>query len=155
MLNFFQQNIKQSIFTVFMGKKVIVAEDNLADVELTKMAFRELDYPLEVVHVIDGQELLNYVKSDSLQDIVLILLDLNMPRLGGVDVLKTFYSDAEFKKLPVIVFSSSAHETDVKACYDFGANAYVCKPIGIHDFNKTIRTIAEFWVDVNVLPEFN
>jgi len=113
-----------------MGKKVILAEDNLADVELTKLAFQELDYPLEVVHVIDGQELLSYVQNvqnDTLQDIVLILLDLNMPRLGGVDVL----------------------------CYDFGANAYVCKPIDINDFNKTIRSIAQFWVDVNVLPNFN
>ena len=141
-----------------MGKKVILAEDNLADVELTKLAFQELDYPLEVVHVIDGQELLSYVQNvqnDTLQDIVLILLDLNMPRLGGVDVLKNFYKDETFKKLPVIVFSSSAHETDVKTCYDFGANAYVCKPIDINDFNKTIRSIAQFWVDVNVLPNFN
>lgn len=141
-----------------MGKKVILAEDNLADVELTKLAFQELDYPLEVVHVIDGQELLSYVQNvqnDTLHDIVLILLDLNMPRLGGVDVLKTFYKDEAFKKLPVIVFSSSAHETDVKTCYDLGANAYVCKPIDINDFNRTIRSIAEFWVDVNVLPSFN
>ncbi len=136
-------------------KKVIVAEDNLADVELTKLAFQELGMPLEVVHVFDGQELIHYVEKGSLDDIVMILLDLNMPRLGGVEVLKTFYGDDEYKKLPVIVFSSSAHETDVKACYDLGANAYVCKPIDINDFNKTIRSIAEFWVQVNVLPSFN
>ena len=136
-------------------KKVILAEDNLADVELTKLAFQEVPFPLEVVHVFDGQELINYVNKGSLDDIVLILLDLNMPRLGGIEVLKTFYQDNEFKKLPVIVFSSSAHEIDVKTCYDFGANAYVCKPIDINDFNKTIRSIAEFWAGVNVLPSFN
>lgn len=135
-------------------KKVILAEDNLADVELTKMAFKELSLPFELVHVFDGQELISYVKGENLDDIALILLDLNMPRLGGVEVLQNFYVHDAFKKLPVVVFSSSTHESDVKTCYDFGANAYVRKPIDINDFTKTIRSIASFWGQVNVLPTF-
>lgn len=136
-------------------KKVILAEDNQADAQLTKLAFQELGMPLEVVHVSDGQELLSFVQKGDLDNITLILLDLNMPRLGGVEVLKAFYGDEEFKKLPVVVFSSSAHESDVTTCYNYGANAYVCKPIDINDFSKTIRSIAQFWGQVNVLPSFS
>lgn len=135
-------------------KKVIIAEDNLADVELTKMAFKELALPFELVHVFDGQELINYVEGKNLDDIALILLDLNMPRLGGVEVLQSFYDHESFKKLPVVVFSSSIHESDIKTCYDYGANAYVRKPIDINDFTKTIKSIAQFWGQVNVLPAF-
>lgn len=69
-------------------KKIILAEDNIADVELTKMAFQEIGLPIDLIHVFDGQELVNYVKDNQLDDIALILLDLNMPRMGGVDVLK-------------------------------------------------------------------
>lgn len=135
-------------------KKVILAEDNMADVQLTKIAFEELAIPLEVIHVSDGQELIDYVNSQDLGDIALILLDLNMPRLGGIDVLKHFYQDETFKKLPIVVLSSSKHEADVITCYNYGANAYVCKPIDMDQFHKTITNIANFWAEVNVLPAF-
>ena len=135
-------------------KKIILAEDNPADVQLTKMAFEEVAPGLEVVHVADGQELVDYVSTAALTDIALILLDLNMPRMGGIDVLRRFYQDEEFKKLPVVVFSSSASQDDVSTCYDLGANAYVCKPIDINDFNNIIRAIASFWGEINVLPEY-
>ena len=135
-------------------KKIILAEDNPADVQLTKLAFEEVAPGLEVVHVADGQALVEYVSTAALSDIALILLDLNMPRMGGIDVLKRFYQDEEFKKLPVVVFSSSASQDDVSTCYDLGANAYVCKPIDINDFNNIIRAIASFWGEINVLPEY-
>ncbi|MEL6867179.1 MAG: response regulator [Bacteroidota bacterium] len=137
-------------------RKIIIAEDNLADVQLTKIAFEDIPLPLEVVHVFDGQELLDYVRKQAvLSDIALILLDLNMPRMGGVEVLKNFYNDKELRKLPVVVLSSSRHETDVEACYEYGANAYVCKPIDINDFHVAIRSIAYFWGDINVLPSYD
>ena len=135
-------------------KKIILAEDNIADAELTKIAFKDLGLPLEVVHVMDGQQLVDYVKRGPLSDIVLILLDLNMPRMGGLEVLRYFYNDPVFKKLPVVVLSSSNHQSDVWACYDHGANAYVCKPIDMEKFNATIKSIADFWCDINVLPTF-
>ena len=136
------------------AKKIILAEDNIADVELTKIAFRELNLSLEVFHVFDGQQLLDELKVQPLDEIALILLDLNMPRMGGLDVLKVMYKDEELRRLPVIVFTSSSHETDVHACYEYGANAYVTKPIDINDFHKTIEAIANFWGEVNVLPSF-
>jgi len=137
------------------AKKIILAEDNIADVELTKLAFKELGLNLEMHHVFDGEQLLEYLKSESLDNIALILLDLNMPKMGGLDVLKNMYQDEELVKLPVVVFTSSAHESDVQACYEYGANAYVSKPIDINDFHKSIAAIANFWADVNVLPAFN
>lgn len=136
-------------------KKIILAEDNIADVELTKMAFQEIGLPIDLIHVFDGQELVNYVKDNQLDDIALILLDLNMPRMGGVDVLKAFSANAEHNKLPVVVFSSSTHETDIMTCYGYGANAYVCKPIDINEFTKTINSIAQFWGNINVIPTYN
>jgi len=137
------------------AKKIILAEDNIADVELTKLAFKELDLNLDVYHVFDGQQLLDYLKEQSFDEIALILLDLNMPKMGGLDVLKSMYEDEALAKLPVIVFTSSSHESDVLACYEYGANAYVNKPIDINDFHTTIKAIAEFWTEINVLPAFS
>ena len=135
-------------------RKIILAEDNLADVELTKIAFKEIPLPLDIVHVYDGQELIDYVNQEPLGNIALILLDLNMPRMGGIEVLKHFYSDSNLCKLPTIVLSSSKHENDILTCYEYGANAYVCKPIDIEKFHETIQNIAYFWCTVNVLPTY-
>ncbi len=136
-------------------KKIILVEDNIADMELTKLAFRKLELPLEVIHVFDGYELIDLLENSNLEDVALILLDLNMPKLGGLEVLKIMDENEELCKLPVIVFSTSSNEEDVYACYEFGANAYVNKPIDINEFHKTIEAIAHFWGDVNVLPAFN
>ncbi len=136
-------------------KKIIIAEDNIADVELTKLAFEELELDIEVVHVFDGQQLMELLKTFPLNEVSLILLDLNMPKMGGLDVLKQMYNDPELRKLPVIVFTSSVHESDVHACYEYGANAYVNKPIDINTFHTSIAAIASFWTEINVLPAFN
>ena len=137
------------------AKKIILVEDNVADVELTKIAFRKLELPLEIIHVPDGHELIDLLQEVNFDDIALILLDLNMPKIGGLDVLKIMNGDEEMCKLPVIVFSTSSNEEDVFACYEYGANAYVNKPININEFHKTIAAIAHFWGDINVLPAFN
>ncbi len=153
-----QIKAQRSVLFMNTAKKILLAEDNIADVELTKIAFRELNLPLEVVHVSDGQQLLDHLNNlatHQLDDIALILLDLNMPRMGGIDVLKVLYKDDELRRLPVVVFTSSSHDSDIQACYEYGANAYVCKPLDIQDFNQTIQAIANFWGEINVLPSFS
>lgn len=135
-------------------KKIILAEDNLADFELTKLAFEDLNLPIEIIHVGDGQELLNFLKEAPLNDIALMLLDLNMPKVNGIEILKMMYHDEVLRKLPVIVLSSSLHESDVLSCYEYGANAYVNKPIDINDFNEIIRSIANFWIGINLGPVY-
>lgn len=137
------------------ANKVILVEDNLADVELTKLAFEKLEMPLEVIHVFDGYQLIDLLKEENLEDVALILLDLNMPKLSGLEILKIMDKDEDLCKLPVIVFSTSSNESDVYECYEYGANAYVSKPIDINEFHKTIQAIADFWGDINVLPSFD
>ena len=136
-------------------KKVILVEDNPADVELTKLSFENQDIQAEIVHCMNGRELLDLLPTIPLKDISFILLDLNMPQLGGKDILKIIRENIEWRKLPIIVFTSSHNKTDVKSCYELGANAYVLKPINLNDFEDAIRTIASFWGEINVMATFN
>jgi CheY-like chemotaxis protein len=137
-----------------LRRKIILAEDNLADYELTRLAFEELNFPVDIIHLGDGQELLNFFSTNPVSDIVLLLLDLNMPKVGGIEILKMMYDDPILRRLPVVVLSSSLHETDVYTCYEYGANAYVNKPIDINEFNKLIRAIANFWLGINLGPVY-
>lgn len=136
-------------------KKIILVEDNLADVKLTKMAFGNLPMEVDITHFYNGQELLDYLATATLSEISLILLDLNMPKLGGLDVLTTFNSNPDYKKLPVVIFTSSVHQAEVRSCYELGANAYVNKPLDIADFDETIKAIAFFWISTNIMVEFS
>jgi two-component system, chemotaxis family, response regulator Rcp1 len=135
-------------------KKVILVEDNLADVELVRISIRELETPVELVHVGDGQELLNFLKTAVLNEIAVILLDLNMPRVSGIDVLRFMHNDPMLKKVPVVMFTTSNSKTDILKCYELGAKAFVCKPLDIFEFNHSIRSIVEFWTGINMLPAF-
>jgi CheY-like chemotaxis protein len=135
-------------------KKVILVEDNLADVELVRISIKELETPVELVHVGDGQELLNFLKTAVLNEIAVILLDLNMPRVSGIDVLRHMHNDPMLKKVPVVMFTTSNSKTDILKCYELGAKAFVCKPLDIFEFNHSIRSIVEFWTGINMLPAF-
>ncbi len=137
------------------NRKVILVEDNLADVELVKISIRELENPVELVHVGDGQELLNFLKTAVLSEIALILLDLNMPRVSGIDVLRHMQADPNLKKVPVVMFTTSNSKSDIMKCYELGAKAFVCKPLDIFEFNNSIRSIVEFWTGINMLPSFH
>ncbi len=135
-------------------KRVILVEDNLADVELVRISIRELETPVELVHVGDGQELLNFLKTAVLAEIAVIMLDLNMPRVSGIDVLRFMHEDPLLKKVPVVMFTTSNSKTDILKCYELGAKAFVCKPLDIFEFNQAIRSIVEFWTGINMLPAF-
>ena len=137
------------------NRKVILVEDNLADVELVKISVRELENPVELIHVGDGQELLIFFKTAVLSEIAVILLDLNMPRVSGIDVLKHMQLDPSLKKVPVVMFTTSNSKSDIMKCYELGAKAFVCKPLDIFEFNNSIRSIVEFWTSINMLPTFN
>ena len=136
------------------NKKVILVEDNLADVELVRISIRELENPVELVHVGDGQEVLNFLQTAVLSVIAVIMLDLNMPRVSGIDVLRFMHDDPMLKKVPVVMFTTSNSKTDILKCYELGAKAFVCKPLDIFEFNQAIRSIVEFWTGINMLPAF-
>lgn len=137
------------------NRKVILVEDNLADVELVKLSVRELENPVDLVHVGDGQELLNFLQTANLSEIALILLDLNMPRVSGIDVLRHMQDNPSYKKVPVVMFTTSNSKSDIMKCYELGAKAFVCKPLDIFEFNNSIRSIVEFWTGINMLPSFH
>ena len=131
-------------------KTVFIVEDNLADVKLVKLAFAEQAIDARFRHFPNGQEFLDFLGAEKPEHIDLILLDLNMPRLGGIDILRALQHSPVYKKLPIIIFSSSTHQEDIQTCYDLGANAYVPKPINIMKFSETIGAISKFWLQVNI-----
>ena len=136
-------------------KKVILVEDNPADVELTKLAFRNQAFPPEITHFTDGKAFLDFLRKTPLSHICYILLDLNMPKISGIEVLKALSTHPVWHKLPVIVFTSSSNPKEVNACYEQGANAYVLKPFDFQEYDKTIKAIHEFWCGVNIAPAIN
>ena len=84
---------------------------------------------LELIHVLDGQELIDHLNKETLSQVALVMLDLDMPNIDGLEVLKTLYVDEELKKVPVVVFSSVVNHEQIFECYDLGANAFVKKPM--------------------------
>jgi len=132
-------------------KQVLIAEDNPADQELIRLTFEEVapDYQLAVVK--DGEELIEYLEAHNPFDLHFVLLDLNMPRMSGADVLKKLSASEKYRTIPVIVFSSSVRGDDVTQSYAQGANAYVRKPENLTEYSDTIAAITEFWGKVNVL----
>jgi CheY-like chemotaxis protein len=133
---------------------IVVAEDNLADVELTKIALADLNLPYKVVHAADGLELLEYLQTAPLHDIAFVLLDLNMPRKSGLDVLRERSGNEQLSKIPVVVFTSSTHHEDIRTAYQLGANAFTCKPIDIDEYTHTIKALVDFWGELNLRPSF-
>lgn len=135
-------------------KQILIAEDNLADLELIKAGFQEIDLYAEITIVKDGQELLNFFKKDEIENLGLVLLDLNLPKVDGMDILERFYTDDILKKIPIVVFTSSNDYDKIIRCYEYGANACIKKPENIAEFSKIIRAITNFWLEINVLPNF-
>lgn len=134
-------------------KRIILVEDNIADAELVKIAVSELELPVVVEHAQGNEELLTYFENNDFKDVVLILLDLNMPRVNGIEILCKIKSREGRNAIPVVIFTTSSSKMDIMNCYDNGANAYVCKPIDYDTFNQNIKAIVEFWALNNLLPQ--
>ena len=138
--------------SIMRPHKIILVEDNKADAELTKMALKEIPMAFEIVHFDNGKGLIEYLTEEASSDVAVVLLDLNMPSLNGKELLKRICDDEELNKIPVVIFTTSSNQPDIQECYAIGANAYVKKPIDVNEFQKAIKAIALFWLDVNVLP---
>ncbi len=136
--------------------EILLVEDNLGDVELTKEALNEgkINNKLNVVN--DGEMALEYVyKRGVYQDATtpdIILLDLNLPKYDGREVLQQLKSDPATKHIPIIILSSSEAAHDIQQSYDLHANCFVTKPIQLDDFIKVVQMIESFWIDIVKLP---
>ena len=139
-------------------KRIVLAEDSAQDVELTMTALRENHVVNEVVVVRDGAEALDYLyKRNAYVDRpghnpALLLLDLKMPKVDGIEVLRQVKTDPALKMIPVVVLTSSREENDLLRTYDLGVNAYVVKPVDFHDFVEAVKLLGSFWAVVNEAP---
>jgi CheY-like chemotaxis protein len=139
-------------------KRIVLAEDNANDVELTLAALRENHVVNEITVVRDGAEALDYLykrngyASRPGGNPALLLLDLKMPKVDGIEVLRQVKSDPALKTIPVVVLTSSREEQDLMRTYDLGVNAYVVKPVSFHEFIDAVKLLGGFWAVVNETP---
>lgn len=140
-------------------KTILLVEDNPQDVELTMEALMEHNLANNVVAVSDGVEALEYLryegrfKERKKNNPAVILLDIKMPRIDGIEVLETIRRDKKLKTIPVVMLTSSREEPDLKKCYDLGVNAFVVKPVNFKDFMDAVKQIGIFWAMLNELPQ--
>jgi len=134
------------------NKMILLVEDSEKDSELIRMSLGELNVSVE--RVSDGVEALEYMnsKKNPGRDIVLVLLDIKLPRMNGMEVLTKLKSDETTRTIPVVMVTSSREERDVKDCYRLGANAYVVKPLDFKELFEALRFTGEFWCRVNERP---
>ena len=139
-------------------KRILLAEDNANDVELTLSALQQNHVANEIVVTRDGAEALDYLyKRRDYADRpggnpALVLLDLKMPKVDGIEVLRQVKSDPGLKSIPVVVLTSSREEQDLLRTYDLGVNAYVVKPVDFQAFVEAVKLLGGFWAVVNETP---
>ncbi len=139
-------------------KTILLAEDNPQDVELTIEALKENNLANHVVEVNDGVEAMEYLnyegrfKDREKGNPVVLLLDIKMPRMDGIEVLEAIRSNEKLKTLPVVMLTASREEPDLKKCYALGVNAYVVKPVDFKDFLDAVKHIGIFWAMLNENP---
>ena len=141
------------------NKVILLAEDNANDEELTLRALRKHKVSNEVVVVRDGQEALDYLfragphaARDATQTPQLVLLDINLPKINGLEVLKRIRSDERTRTLPVVILTSSAEERDRFTAYDNFANSYIRKPVDFDQFTEAVRELGLYWLVLNEPP---
>ena len=138
--------------------RILIVEDDPKDVELTLTALEEYNLANEVVVTRDGEEALDYLccrgnfKMRTSDNPAVLLLDLKLPKVDGLEVLQQIKSDEKLKMIPVVVLTSSREERDMVASYRLGVNAYVVKPVDFHEFVNAIKELGIFWAVINEPP---
>ena len=138
---------------------ILLVEDNLDEALLTIRSFKKSNLANNLLHLDDGEEALDFLfcrnkysdrKISSLPK--LILLDLKLPKISGLEILKTVKEDKRISMIPVIVLTSSKEEPDIKACYQLGVNSYIVKPVNFDAFSKAVVELGMYWMMLNVPP---
>lgn len=144
---------------MFKLKKILMAEDDPKDVELILEAMAENNLANQVVVVNDGVDAMEYLRREGRfaerkpGNPVLVLLDIKMPRMDGIEVLRNIRGDEKLRRIPVIMLTSSREEKDLNQSYDLGVNAFVVKPVGFQQFIDAVKLIGGFWAVLNELPK--
>ena len=138
--------------------RILIVEDDPKDVELTLTALEEYNLANEVVVTRDGEEALDYLycrgnfTMRTSDNPAVLLLDLKLPKVDGLEVLQQIKSDEKLRMIPVVVLTSSREERDMVASYKLGVNAYVVKPVDFHEFVNAIKELGIFWAVINEPP---
>lgn len=139
-------------------RTILLVEDSAADAEMSIDALREAKLANPVVHVEDGVEALDFLfRRGAFADRpkeppAVVLLDIKMPRMDGLEVLRRMREDELLKRVPVVILSSSREESDLARSWDLGVNAYVVKPVDVSQFFDAVRTLGQFWAVLNEAP---
>jgi CheY-like chemotaxis protein len=139
-------------------RTILFAEDNPRDTELTLEALADHNLANNVIVVRDGVETMDYLQREGKYkqrkpgNPAVLLLDIKMPRMDGIEVLRAIRSNNEFKMLPVVMLTSSREEQDLIKSYELGANAYVVKPVDFKEFIEAVRQVGIFWAVINEVP---
>lgn len=137
----------------------MLAEDSPADAEMAIDALQEANLVNPIVHVQDGVEALDYLYARGKfadrppGDPAVLLLDIKMPRMDGLEVLQNMRENESMRRIPVVMLTSSREENDLARSWDLGVNAYVVKPVDIDQFFTAVKTIGRFWALINEVPE--
>ncbi len=135
---------------------ILIVDDNRADIRLVQEVLKKGKMMVNLNYVLDGMEAMDYLrKNDKYKDTNrpdLILLDLNMPRKDGREVLEEVKADEDLRSIPIIVMTISKAEEDILRSYNLHANAYIIKPIELNQFINTVRSIEDFWLTIVKLP---
>lgn len=136
--------------------EILLVEDNMADVRLTEEALREAPAPYSLHVIRDGEEAMAFLRHDGpYKDVPrpdIILLDLNMPRKGGREVLAEIKDDPDLRRIPVIILTTSTDTEDIRQAYDLHANSYLVKPVDLSRFFTVISALEGFWLFAATLP---
>ncbi|HYX36824.1 MAG TPA: response regulator [Oligoflexus sp.] len=143
----------------FLRKTILLVEDNRDDEELTVMALREHQLLHEIFVARDGAEALDfllaqgcYAQRDPLDLPTMVLLDLKLPKLDGLEVLQRMRAHGRLKLVPVIILTTSVEERDILDCYELGANSYIRKPVDFSNFLEAVRQLSVYWLMLNEAP---
>jgi len=139
-------------------KQILLVEDNSHDAELTLLMLGKCGLSIKIDRVCDGAEALDYLhrrgpyNSRAEENPVVVLLDLKMPKVNGVEVLREVKGDENLQSIPIVILTSSREPKDIHECYRLGANGYVVKPVDGEQFSQAIKNLGAFWAATNELP---
>lgn len=138
-------------------KVVLIVEDNPGDLRIAQEAFKEGKYSVEIQSVSDGIQALEYLKKENeyfdKPTPNIVLLDLNLPRKDGREVLKEVKENEVLKHIPVIILTTSQSEDDIFKCYNLHANCYISKSVDLDEFVESVKSVEEYWFNVAKLPK--
>lgn len=139
--------------------EILLVEDNIEDANLTIRALKKYNLINKILHAKDGAEALDYIFAEGMYSDrnvevkpKMILLDLKMPKVNGIEVLEKIKGDERTKSIPVIVLTSSKEDPDIKLCYELGVNSYIVKPVDFESFLKTVSELGGYWMLLNQTP---